>query len=155
MKNQKFRLGRTLEGTVFEIAFVVLAILVWVYVTLQLNAAPDTIPTHFGLSGTPDAYGSKWGMLVPCIMMTVVGGSFLLGAYFPHTLNLPGVAIANMRQALLGARMMRIMALLFLLLTAAIAADTMRGSVLYIFVLIGAILLVGIVFTILIYRSNG
>lgn len=155
MKNQKFSLGRTLEGTVFEIAFVVLAILVWVYVTLQLNAAPDTIPTHFGLSGTPDAYGSKWGMLVPCIMMTVFGVSSLLGAYFPHTLNLPGVTIANMRQALLGARMMRILALLFLLLTAAIVAGSLKGSVLYILVPIGVILLVGIVFTILIYRSNG
>ena len=154
MTRQKFSLGRTIEGTAFEIAFVVLAILVWVYVTLSMNAAPDTVPTHFGPSGAPDAYGSKWSMLFPCIMMTVVGGSFLFGAYFPHTLNLPGVAIANMRQALLGARMMRIMALLFLALTAAIAADIMRGNVLFIFVLIGAILLVGIVFTFLIYRSR-
>ncbi len=154
MKNQKFSLGRTLEGTVFEITFIVLAILVWVYVTLQLNAAQDTIPTHFGPSGAPDAYGSKWSMLFPCIMMTVVGGSFLFGAYFPHTLNLPGVTIANMRQALLGARMMRIMALLFLALTAAIAADIMRGNALFIIVLIGAILLVGIVFTFFIYKSR-
>ena len=154
MNRQKFKVGRSKEGTLFELSFIVIAILVWVGIIMMFNHAPDTVPTHFGPSGTPDAYGSKYKMLFPCILMTVVGACFLAGAYFPHTVNLPGVEMTNARQAMLGVRMMRIMALLFVALTAAIAADTMRGHILFVFFVLAALLIVSVVFTILIYRAK-
>ena len=154
MKKQKFEVKRTAEGTAFEIAFIVLAIMTWVYVILMLNKAPEIVPTHFGPSGSPDAYGSKWNMLFPGILTTVVGFCCLAGAYFPHTVNIPGVKIANVGQANLAVRLMRIMALLMLALTAAITADTLRGHILFTLLAVAAIVIVSVVFSILIYKAR-
>ena len=153
MKKQKFEVHRTTEGTVFEAAFLILAVIVWVAVVTMLNHAPDTVPTHFGLSGQPDAYGSKWNMLFPCILTTVVGVCMMAGAYFPHTLTLP-VRIRNARQAVLGVRLMRLLGLLMVMLTLAIAVDTLRGSVLYILLTVAVMLVVCVVFTFLIYKRK-
>ena len=152
MKRQKFKVHRTTEGTAFEIAFIVLAILVWVYVVIAYNHAPETIPTHFGPSGAPDAFGHKSRMFFPCILTSVVGVCMMAGAYFPHTINLPGIEIANVQQASLGVRMMRILGLMMLALTAAIAHDTLQGHVFLIFIVIAAAVLVCPVFVYLIYK---
>ena len=113
MKKQKFEVKRTTEGTVFEVAFLLLAVVTWVIVVMLVNDAPDTIPTHFGLSGTPNSYGSKYELYFPCILTTVMGACCLAGAYFPHTVNIPGVPISNNRQAALAVRLLRVMGLYF------------------------------------------
>jgi len=154
MKKQKFEVRRTKEGYVFEIAFVIIAILTWVYVIMMLNDAPNIVPTHFGPSGTPDAYGSKWDMLFPCVLTTVVGVCCLAGAYFPHTVNIPGVDIVNAEQAAMAVRLMRVMALLMLFLTIAIIADTMRGHILFVLLPVTALLIACLVFGILIYKKK-
>ena len=153
MKKQKFEVRRTTEGTLFEVVFVVLTVIVWMAVATMLSHAPDTMPTHFGPSGQPDAYGNRWQVLFPCIVTTVVGLCMMAGAYFPHTLNLP-VRIRNTRQAALGVRLMRLLGLLMVLLTLAIAVDTLRGSVLYILLTVAAMVAICIVFTIFIYRRK-
>ena len=154
MKKQKFEVRRTTEGTAFEIAFVVLAVLVWIYAVIVYNQVPETIPTHFGPSGAPDAFGHKSHIFFPSILTTVVGLCLMAGAYFPHTLNLPGVKMANVRQAALGVRLMRILGLMMLALTAAIVHDTLHGHVFLLFIVVAAMVLVCVVFTFLIYKRK-
>ena len=118
-KRPKIKVYRTTEGTIFELAFLVLAVIVWVLVILLLKNAPDVIATHFDGNGRPNGYGSPWGLMFPCIMTTVVGACLLAAAYFPHTINVP-VEVKTPRQYELLIRMTRIIALIMLLLTLAI-----------------------------------
>lgn len=123
-KKQKIKVNRTKEGTIFEIAFLVLAVLVWVLVILMLKSAPSVIATHFDGNGHPNGYGSPWGLLVPCLITTVIGAGLLVQAYYPHLINMP-VEMKNVRQYELAIRSTRIMALMMLLLTLAIPATSL------------------------------
>jgi len=154
-QKQKFSITRTLEGTVFEIAFLVLAIVVWAVIIVMMRHAPDIIATHFNAAGNPDSYGNKLNILFPLIITTVAGACSLLGAYFPHTVNLP-VKIGNMRQALLVTRMMRILSIAFLLLTLAIAYSSLHGNPSAVPAIASVVIIIGIVaiFTFLVYRSR-
>ena len=55
MENQfnikEVKVHRTLEGTIFETVFTIMAIVVWGLIILMLNQAPDIVPTHFDASG--------------------------------------------------------------------------------------------------------
>ena len=135
MKKQRFKVERSTEGNIFELAFVLLAIVVWVAIVMLYHQAPDIIPTHFGPSGAPDAYGPKTRMFFPCIIVTVVAVCMMAGAYFPHSVNLPGLGI------------------LFVLLTGAVALDMMRGHVLFVLIMIAILVLVCPVFIYLIYKN--
>ena len=155
-QNQKFRIARSTEGTIFEIAFVILAVIVWAVIIVMMRHAPETVATHFDATGTPNSWGNKYSLLLPLIITTVVGGCMLLGAYFPHTVNLP-VSISNMRQALLAVRMMRILAFIFLLLTLLIAYTSFGNArpsawpiILIVVLMLGVIAL----FTALIYKAR-
>ena len=153
---QKITVHRTTEGTIFELAFIVLAIVVWTLVILMLKNAPNVIATHFDASGRPNGYGSPWGLLFPCIITTVIGVGMLAGAYFPNTINVP-VEVTTPRQYELLIRMTRIMALLFLLLTLAIPATLLTSigpSPWFILGTVGLIMLEIIVFCVLIHRAR-
>ena len=115
----KVKVHRTTEGTIFEVAFLVLAVIVWAIIIWQVSKAPNVIATHFDMNGHPNGYGSPWGLLFPCIMTTVVGACLLAAAYFPNTINVP-VEVNTPRQYELLIRMTRIIALIMLLLTLAI-----------------------------------
>ena len=152
----KIKVYRTTEGTLFELAFLVLAIVVWVLVILMLNNAPDVVATHFDASGRPNGYGSPWGLLFPCIITTVVGAGMLLGAYFPNTINVP-VEVTTPRQYELLIRMTRIGALLFLLLTLASPATALWLSPPSPWLIVGSVGLLFvdiIVFCVLIHRAK-
>ena len=112
----KVKVHRTTEGTIFEVAFLVLAVIVWAIIIWQVSKAPNVIATHFDMNGHPNGYGSPWGLMFPCIMTTVVGACLLAAAYFPHTINVP-VEVKTPRQYELLIRMTRIIALIMLLLT--------------------------------------
>ena len=152
MKKQRFKVERSTEGNIFELAFVLLTIVVWVAIVMLYHQAPDIIPTHFGPSGAPDAYGPKTRMFFPCIIVTVVAVCMMAGAYFPHSVNLPGVYLVNERQAAL--RLMRVLGILFLLLAGAVALDMMRGHVLFVLIMIVVMVLVCPVFIYFIYREG-
>lgn len=153
---QKIKVHRTTEGTIFELAFIVLAIVVWTLVILMLKNAPDVIATHFDANGRPNGYGSPWGLLFPCIITSVVGIGMLAGAYFPNTINVP-VEVRTPQQYELLIRMTRIGALLFLLLTLTIPATLLffdNPSPWPVIGTVGLIMLDIIVFCVLIYRSG-
>ena len=156
MISQKIRVYRSTEGTIFEVVFLVLAVLLWACIIWLISRAPDTVPTHFGFDGKPDAYGSPMKILFPCILITVVGACFMAGAYFPHTVNLP-VKVSTPRQYALVVRMMRILGLLMLPLTLCIAFPALHSahpSAIPTLAAVAVILVVCVVFTYLIYRNN-
>lgn len=155
-KKQKIKVNRTKEGTFFELAFLVLAVVVWVLVILMMKNAPSVIATHFDAHGNPNGYGSPWGLLVPCIITTVVGAGLLLGAYFPHSLNMP-VEVKTPRQYELLIRMTRIAAIIMLLLTLAIPATLLvfeNPSPWPVLGMVGLLLLDIIVFCVLIHKAR-
>jgi len=154
MEKQMFKVGRTPEGNAFELAFVVSAILVCVYVVLVYLQAPETVATHFGPSGMPDAYGHKSKMLIPCVVTFIVAVCMMVGAYFPHSINLPGIDVPTERQEALGMRMVRVLGLMMLLLTAAIVHDMFLGHIVMVFVVIILMLLTCTLFIFLMYRGK-
>ena len=155
-KQQKIKVHRTMEGTIFELAFLVGAAIVWILVIMMLSNAPSVIATHFDGNGHPNGYGSPWGLLFPCIIMTLMGVGLLIGAYFPHHINVP-VSVHTQRQYELVIRMVRVMALLFLLMTLVIPATVtvFKGSTAWpILSTVGLLIAVSIVFCVMIHRAR-
>lgn len=157
MKPEKIKVNRTLEGTIFEFAFLVVLIAVWVFIIIALQKAPNVVPTHFDAAGRATSYDSKFGILFATIFTTIGGVIMLGGAYFPHTINIP-VKVKTPRQYLLAIRMMRVLSLVLLALTAVIAytslVDYNEPSAVPIFTTIGVMFAVIIIFCILILKAK-
>ena len=157
MKPEKIKVNRTLEGNIFEIVFLVLLIAVWVFIILALKKAPDVVPTHFDAVGHATSYDSKYSILFVTIF-TSIGGIIMLGsAYYPHTINIP-VKVKTPRQYLLAIRMMRVLSLTLLALTATIAYTSLvaysEPSAVPILATVGVMFAVIIIFCILIYKAK-
>lgn len=86
----------------------VLIITVWGWLVL-----PTTIPTHFSISGTPDSYGGKGGLLVMPIFSICLAALLTFVSRFPHTYNYPWPITAENapRQYYLARLLMRWLAL--------------------------------------------
>ena len=109
------KVHRTTEGTIFEIAFVVIAIVVWGLIIWMIHQAPDVVATHFDASGKPNAYGSPAGIAIPCVIMTLVAIGLMTTAYFPRLINMP-TKLTNIRQVKLAIRGVRIAAIILLIM---------------------------------------
>lgn len=85
--------GRKLIVGIFLILFLILAIGIGGYIYFS-----ETIPTHFGFSEKPDAYGSKVYLIIIAIIlsltllfiMLIVKYRFTLINKYPYLINLPG-----------------------------------------------------------------
>lgn len=159
MKPEKIKVNRTLEGTIFEFAFLVLLIAVWVFIIIALQKAPDVVPTHFDGAGHATSYDSKYSILFVTIF-TSIGGIIMLGsAYYPHTINIP-VKVKTPRQYLLAIRMMRVLSLVLLALTAVIAYTSLvagthgEPSAMPILATVGVMFAIIIVFCVLIFKAK-
>ena len=156
---KEVKVHRTLEGTIFEIAFAAITIVVWELIIWMVKQAPDIVPTHFDASGRPNAYGSPTGILIPCIIVTIAAISMMVIAYFPRHINMP-FKITNIRQVELVIRMTRITGLLFLALTLAIGWTSLVSinhggpSAIPILTIVGLLFAIIIVFTILIHKAK-
>ena len=157
MKPEKIKVNRTLEGNIFEIVFLVLLIAVWVFIILALKKAPDVVPTHFDAVGHPTSYDSKYSILFVTVLTSIGGIIMLVSAYFPHTINIP-VKIKTPHQYLLAIRMMRVLSLTLLALTAAIGYTSLvaysEPSAVPILATVGVMFAVIIIFCILIYKAK-
>ena len=152
----KIEVHRTAEGTVFEVTFVILAVIVWALIIWMLCKAPDVVATHFDGRGRPNGYGSPWGLVIPCIITTVVGAGLLVVAYHPHLINMP-VEMKTLRQYELGIRSTRVAALMGLLLTLSIPCSMLlfeSPSPLPVLAAIVLMLVVAVYYSIRIYRAR-
>lgn len=61
-----------------------MAVAIWGWLIL-----PAVVPTHFGISGQPDAYGSKGTLLILPVIFLLVYGLLTFLERFPHTYNYP------------------------------------------------------------------
>lgn len=159
MKKEKIKVYRTTEGTIFEIIFLVVLITVWTLLITYWHQAPDIIPTHFGIDGQPNDWGSKSGILIPCGITSLTGLVLMITAYFPHKVNIP-VTVSSPRQWPLVVRMTRCMGLMMLVLTFTIGYTSLvscangEPSALPILSTVGALFAIIIVFCVLIHRAK-
>ena len=150
------KVHRTMEGTIFEIAFAIIAIIVWGLIIWLVHRAPDIVPTHFDASGKPNAYGSPTGITVPCIILTIAAISMMVLAYFPRHINMP-FKMTNIQQVKLAIRQLRIAGIIFMFIPLAVSYMMLgmkTPSPAPLLVMIGLLLLEIIVFTILIYKAK-
>lgn len=157
MKPKKIKVNRTLEGNIFEFVFLVLLIAVWVFIIIALQKAPDVVPTHFDSAGHATSYDSKYSILFATIVTSIAGIIMLGSAYFPHTINIP-VKVDTPRQYLLAIRMMRVLSLILLALTAVIAYTLLvaynEPSAVPILATVGVMFAVIVIFSILIFKAK-
>ena len=156
MEKKKIKVNRTKEGTVFEIAFVMLAVVVWALIIWMIIKAPDVIATHFDGRGHPNGYGSPWGLVIPCVITTVVGVGLLVVAYHPHLINMP-VEMKTPWQYELGIRSTRVAALTLLLLTLSIPCSLLlfeSPSPWPVLGTVGLLLAVAVYYSVRIYKAK-
>ena len=145
-----------MEGTIFEIVFAIVAIIVWGVIIWLVHRAPDIVPTHFDASGNPNAYGSPIGATIPCVILTIGAIVMMVLAYFPRHINMP-FKITNIRQVELAIRQLRIVGITFLFLPLAVAYMMLgmkTPSATPMLVVVGLIFLEFIVTSILIYKAK-
>ena len=150
------KVHRTTEGTIFEIAFAIVAIVVWGIIIWLVHQAPDIVPTHFDASGKPNAYGSPSGVMIPSIIITIVAIGLMVTAYFPRYINMP-FKITNIQQVRLAIRQIRVMGITLLLMSLAIAYMMLGMGSPSPTPIIAAVVLIFleiIIFTILIYKAK-
>ncbi len=85
----EFEIEKTQSDRFLEVAgWAVLAFL-WFFVLYNFSTLPDQIPTHFGASGQPDEFGSKFTFF----LLPVIGTVLFLGFGFlnnrPWLFNFP------------------------------------------------------------------
>lgn len=150
------KVHRTLEGTVLEIVFAIVAIIVWGIIIWLVHRAPDIVPTHFDASGKPNAYGTPAGVTIPCVILTIAAIVMMVLAYFPRHINMP-FEITNIQQVKLTIRQLRIVGITFLFLPLALAYMMLgmkTPTATPLLVVVGLIFLEFIVTSILIYRAK-
>lgn len=124
---EEIKVYRTKEGTIFEVIFLILAIVVWGLIIWFVKQAPDIVPTHFDASGTPNAWGSAVRISIPCAIITIVGISMMILCYFPKCFNL-AEKHKTPRNYALSIRMLRIFGLFMLLLALVIVWTSLRST---------------------------
>ena len=115
---------------ILEALAILALIATWVFPVITYNSLANTIPTHFGLKGEADGWGSKSVIfLLPVINILLFTGLTILNKY-PHKFNYP-VKVTEENAILLynkGTRFLRILkvsvVLLFLLIESFICSSS-------------------------------
>ena len=97
-------------------------------VMLQWNRLPPQVPSHFGLSGEPDAWSSRSTILILPLIAAVIYVSLTLLTRIPHTYNYPWpITDANAEeQYRLSQRLLRIVKNIVVLLFGIVYVVTVR-----------------------------
>ena len=160
MSGIKLNVVRTTKDKIFDVIFLVLTLTIWGIIIWLISRAPDIVPTHFGPSGKPDAYGSPTFILIPSAIMTAGALFIAFSIYLPFSsINLPFYnGSGNARQKRLGVLLSRIIALFILGLMLGIAVYSLamknHESVMPILIIVGLMIGVTIIFTIMMYRAK-
>ncbi len=160
MNNIKLNVVRTTKDKIFDVIFLILTLTIWGIIIWLISRAPDIVPTHFGPSGKPDAYGSPTFILIPSTIMTVVALSVAFSIYLPiASINLPfNKGAGNAKQKKLGVLLSRIIALFILGLMLFIAIYTLgiknHESAIPILIIVGLMPGMSLVFIIMMYKAK-
>lgn len=73
-----------------EVLSVLGVLFVFLLVYQSWGILPDRIPTHFGFTGQPDAWGNKGNLFFLPIMVVAMYLFLTIVSRFPHTFNYPG-----------------------------------------------------------------
>jgi len=85
----KVALQRIPLENLLDFAVVASLVYVWGLLFLEWNVLPDKIPTHFGVLGNPDGWGSKSTLIMlPCIS-TALSVLLSVVSHFPNLANYP------------------------------------------------------------------
>ena len=153
---EKIKVCRTTEGTIFEIVLVVMLVVIGALIAKRYVDAPNVVPTHFGPSGEPNGWGSKSGVLIPSLVITIASIFLMVSAYFPHKVNIP-VEVSTPRQWALVVRLVRVMALEMALLTLSIATSSLlvdHHTTWLIMAVTGLMFITVIIFCVLIHKAR-
>ena len=153
---KRVKVHRTTRASILEIAFVLIAVIVWGLIIWMVHKAPDVVPTHFDGSGKPNAYGSPAKVTIPCIIITIAAIGCMVAAYFPRHINIP-VEIKNIRQVELTITCVRVVGITLLLMTLAIAYIMLGMSspnTFPVLAIVGLLLVEIITFSILTYKAR-
>lgn len=152
------RMPRTTEGTVFEVVGLFLLIALWVVAVWMYRHAPETIPTHFDATGTPNNYGSRLMLIWVAVGGTLAMLLMFVCAYFPSaTVNLP-VKLNTWPRRMMASRLVRILALLMgmlaitIILKIGFPEDVLPNWLFFAFV--GLIVVMPLVFVLIIKNYN-
>ena len=160
MSKIKLNIVRTPKYMIFDCVFLALTVAAWGIIAWLISRAPDIVPTHFGPSGKPDAYGAPTFIIIPSIIMTVVALFVAFSIYLPiGSVNMPFVeGSGNERQKKLAVLLSRIVALLILIIMLFIAVYSLgmknHDSILPVVIILSVVFGVVIVFTVLMYRAK-
>ena len=160
MNKIKLNVVRTTKDKIFDVVFLVLTLTIWGIIIWLISRAPDIVPTHFGPSGKPDAYGSPTFILIPSAILTIVALFIAFSIYLPiASVNLPFYkGSGNARQKRLGVLLYRIIAIMMLGIILFIAVYTLamkdHESIMPVIIIVGSMIGVSLVFTIMMYRAK-
>lgn len=76
------------DKTLIIIATITILIML-VYINITWSNIPEIIPTHFGFSGTPDAYGSKKSLFIIVVIAVMLHLLLAILSKFPQYYNYP------------------------------------------------------------------
>jgi uncharacterized membrane protein len=101
----RLEIPRTRLEINLEILAAAIVIFLAIYLAAVWSSIPERIPTHFGFSGQPDSWGSKYSLLLLIGVAAVLYLTLTVLQRFPHIYNYAfALTDANRRQQYLLAR---------------------------------------------------
>ena len=88
-RQPKLEIPRSQTENILE--FVSGGVLLFLIIFLFQNweRIPDSIPTHFGASGKPNDWGSKYTLLLLPSILIIIYSGFTILSHYPHIYNYP------------------------------------------------------------------
>ena len=126
----KIKLELTTTDKALEFAGWVAVFVMWGLTIANYSSLPDTIPTHYGLTGKADAFGGKAIILALPFIATILFAGLTLSNKIPHRFNYP-IMITNenaLKQYTLATRMMRHLKLIIVVLFGYITFQTIQTA---------------------------
>lgn len=130
MPRPKLNIPLTATDKIVEALGWAVVIALWALATYSLARLPNTIPTHFSASGTPDGYGDKYTLLTLPLIATVLFSAITVLGRFPHVFNYPTQITAEnaLRQYTAATRLLRYLKLIVAVIFFAIAQQTIATA---------------------------
>ena len=83
----KFKVGKTLFDKFLIVLSTLFLVFHLIYTTFVFNKLPNTIPTHFNVSGHPDSYGGKGNLFILMFISMAFYIFFMLLSRVPYHYN--------------------------------------------------------------------